>query len=249
MTYYRPWEPLLPASWAVKGTLLIVAPHPDDEVLGCGGLLAVHRDNGADVHVVILTDGGLGNVGEAASPSYVAERKEEARQAVEVLGGAQHHFLDHRDGSLKETEEPIAQIQSLIDQVEPATVLLPSPFEVHPDHRAACLLGFHALEAAGFAGEVLCYEVGAMMPANLLIDVSPLMDRKVAALRAFPSQLLHQDLVAKCRANHEARTVNVGDPNIRYAEAYLRVDSGRAQAFLAAVETLLTLSDGMGPTP
>ena len=249
MTHYRPWEPLLPASWAVKGTLLIVAPHPDDEVLGCGGLLAAHRDGGADVHVVIVTDGGLGNAGEAASPNYVAERKEEARQAVEVLGGAEHHFLGHRDGSLKETEEPIPQIRSLIDQVQPATVLLPSPFEVHPDHRAACLLGFQALDAAGFDGEVLCYEVGAMMPANLLIDVSSLMDRKEAALRAFPSQLLHQDLVAKCRANHEARTVNVGDPNIRYAEAYLRVEPDRARDFLEVVEALLTLADGMGPTP
>lgn len=249
MTHYRPWEPLLPASWTVRGTLLVVAPHPDDEVLGCGGVVAAHRDAGAAVHVALVTDGGLGNVGAASNPTYVAERKAEARRAVESLGGAQHHFLDHADGSLKDNEAPIDDIAALVKQVAPATVLIPSPYEVHPDHRAACLLAARALQSVGYAGELLSYEVGAMMPANLLIDVTAYMDRIEAALRAFPSQLLHQDLIGKCQAHHHARTVNVGDPAIRYAEAYVRVEMSRLSDWLRSVEETLELTDGMRPTP
>ena len=246
--HYRPWEPLLPATWAVKGTALVVAPHPDDEILGCGGVVAAHRDQGVEVHVAVMTDGGLGNPGGDGGPEYVALRKEETLRALDLLGGAEHHFLDYPDGSLKDNWGPVGDLVSLIDRVRPTTLLLPSPYEVHPDHRATSLIAFRAVRAAAEKPELLCYEVGAMMPANLLLDITPQMLKKEAAVRAFPSQLLHHDLVTKVRALNHARTVNVDDAAIRYAEAYLRVDPARADGFLDIVEQLLRLTDDMGPS-
>ncbi len=246
-SHYRPWEPLLPATWAVKGTALVVAPHPDDEILGCGGVVAAHREQGVDVHVAVMTDGGLGNPGGEGGPEYVALRKEETLRALDLLGGAEHHFLDYADGSLQGNWKPVEDLVGLMDRVRPKTVLLPSPYEVHPDHRATSLIAFRAVRAAADDPEILCYEVGAMMPANLLLDITPQMLKKEEAVRAFPSQLLHHDLVAKVRALNHARTVNVDEEAIRYAEAYLRVEPAHADAFLDAVEQVLRLTDGMGP--
>ncbi len=247
--HYRPFEPLLPASWAVQGTALVVAPHPDDEILGCGGVVIAHREQGVDVHIAMMTDGGLGNPDGEGGPEYVALRKQETMRALELLGGAEHHFLDYQDAGLRDTWKPVEDLVALMDRVRPRTVLVPSPYEVHPDHRAASLMAFRALRAATEAPQILCYEVGAMMPANLLLDITPQMLRKEEAVRAFPSQLLHHDLIGKVRALNHARTVNVDDAAIRYAEAYLRVEAGRADEFLEAVERLIRLTDGMAPSP
>lgn len=247
--HYRPWEPLLPASWAVKGTALVVAPHPDDEILGCGGVVVAHREQGVDVHVAVMTDGGLGNPGGEGGPEYVALRKQETLRALDLLGGAQHHFLDYADGALRDNWEPVEDLVGLMDRVRPKTLLVPSPYEVHPDHRATSLIAFRAVRAAAEPTEILCYEVGAMMPANLLLDITPHMLKKEEAIQAFPSQLLHQDLIAKVRALNHARTVNVDDAAIRYAEAYLRVFPEQADGFLDAVDQVLRITDGMGPTP
>jgi hypothetical protein len=84
------------------------------------------------------------------------------------------------------------------------------------------------------------------MTPNLLIDITPFMLIKERALLAFPSQLLHQDLVAKVRALNHARTVNVDDPAVRYAEAYLHLHSDRIEDFLDKVDAVLRLTERMG---
>src|SRR5262249_56815232 len=77
-----PWEPL-----DLRGErLLVLAPHPDDEVIGCGGLVALHLREGRCVRVVVATDGG-----QAGEP---AERQREARAALSSLGDAEIEVLD-----------------------------------------------------------------------------------------------------------------------------------------------------------
>ena len=90
MTYLRPWEPLVGPEHVVKGDLLVLAPHPDDEVIGCGGLIAAHRALGSAVYVVVMTDGGKGDpTGAAAGASYSELRRNEAREAARRIGGAE----------------------------------------------------------------------------------------------------------------------------------------------------------------
>ena len=141
MTHYRDWEPLLPPSAVIHGTALVVAPHPDDEVAGCGGMIIAHRDAGEDVHVAVLTDGARGNPTGSGGPDYTALRREETRRCAEAVGGFTAHFLDYPDGGLKDTLAPAQDLVELMNRIRPATVFLPSPYEVHPDHRAASLLG------------------------------------------------------------------------------------------------------------
>ena len=249
MNWYRTWEPLLAAERLIHGPALVVAPHPDDEIAGCGGMIIAHRRAGVPVDVVVMTDGARGNPTGAGGPDYTALRKEEVRRCAAIVGGFEAHFLEHPDGALKERLEAAEDLARIFHQVAPATVFLPSPYEVHPDHRAACLLGMRALRRVSPGPRIYLYEVGAMMPANLLVDVTPYMVQKEKAMEVYFSQLMHQDMVGKIRAINRGRTINVDDPAVRYAEAYIRVEPERADTFLEAVENTLKVTDGMSPTP
>lgn len=250
--YYRTWEPLFGVHDVAKGTLVVLTPHPDDEVLGAGGLILGHRDHGQDVHVVMMTDGALGDFGKGDDPTYVARRREEAAAAAEALAGAHLHFLDFPDGSLRPLmsaadQEPVRRVRALLNELAPATVAFPSPYELHPDHRATGLAAIAAVTDLSAPPKLLAYEVGSFMPGNMLLDISHLFERKVAALRCHTSQLEHHDLVSKMTGLDVARTANVDVPGITHCEAYLRVDPARASEFLAASENLLRLTDSMTP--
>ena len=117
-----PYEPAL-----LRGErLLVLAPHPDDEVIGCGGLIAQHLREHRAVRIVIATDGAVG--GDAAA------RETEARRGIAALGGAEVVFLGFRDRTLG--GDAAARIREQLLDFRPDLVLVPSPIEIHPDHVA-----------------------------------------------------------------------------------------------------------------
>lgn len=251
--FYRSWEPLLPPGAAAKGPLLLLSPHPDDEVIGAAGLIVGHGDEAQPVRVVVMTDGRLGDAGGEHDEAYVAVRHEECRRGLGVLGVDDVVFLDFPDGSLRRELEDgdspaiVEKLAAMLRERPVATLAVPSPFELHPDHRATCLAGLRAAARVGLAGEVLCYEVGSFMPGNLLLDVTGVFERKIEALRCHASQLQQIDIVTKVTGLNVARSANVPDPAITHCEAYLRITPEQIGAFLEASERLLLLTDSMAP--
>jgi LmbE family N-acetylglucosaminyl deacetylase len=198
--------------------LLVLAPHPDDEVLGCGGLVAAMLAQGADVHVVIISDGGLG--GDAAT------REQESMAANRVLGGgasgARLGFWRLPDRALAQEPTLVARLQHLIVTCGADCVLLPSPFEIHPDHRALCLAGLHAVRASCRATDVLFYEVGQALMPDVLVDITPFVARKRAALACFRSQLDQQPYDEQVLGLNRFRAYTLGQ-TVTHAEAFQRV--------------------------
>ena len=247
---YRRWEPLFPPATFARGPLLVLAPHPDDEVIGCGGLILAHRDADQPVVVAVLTDGRLGDVGGRHGEGYVELRREECRRAALALGGAETLFLDLPDGGLPQALDDgrlLQCLRGLLSLRSFATVAFPSPYELHPDHRA---LGIAALLlAAETTGPTrfLAYEIGTFMPANVLLDVSALAARKDRALGCYESQMHLHDLTAKVRGVDVARTANVDDRNIQRAEAYLLVEAARAPELLRKADDICRITDDMMP--
>lgn len=252
MPLYRPWPPLFSAYDLVKGPLLIVAPHPDDEVIGAGGLALAHTDRSARVVAAIVTDGAAGDFRGQGGDAYAALRRAESTEAAARLGGTEARFLGFPDGGLRALDDAgdrslVRALEALMREDRFATIAFPSPFEVHPDHRAVALAALEAAETLGTTTRLLAYEIGEMMPCNLLIDISWLADRKVAALAAFPSQIAHNDLARKVRALNEARSVNCDDPRVVSCEAYLRIDRAGIRAFAAAADSLIAAIDAAQP--
>jgi LmbE family N-acetylglucosaminyl deacetylase len=117
---------------------LVLAPHFDDEVLGCGGLLAQLTAAGATVRVLFLTDGGGGREAVADRDGYRLRRRQEALAAAAVLGIAGCDFLDLPDGALGDhLDQAAAAARRALLAQRPELLLCPSPLEVTADHRAA----------------------------------------------------------------------------------------------------------------
>jgi LmbE family N-acetylglucosaminyl deacetylase len=221
-------------------SLLVLAPHADDEVLGCGGLLALAVAQGADVRVVVATDGAAGG--------NAAERERESRDAALALGldgGAQRlQFWRLPDRGLQPDDELVARIRQQLQLQCPDWVLAPSPLEVHPDHRALCLA---AVAAAAGRCPLGFYEVGQPLLPNMLVDITPVLARKRAALACFTSQLVQQRYDEQLLALNRYRAYTLG-PAVSHAEALWFPgieDSRDAAAVLRALNRLLARRMGL----
>jgi len=127
----------------------IVAPHMDDDVLGCGGLLALRARTGLPGPAVIyLSDGTRGTPTLERDPSLNQGRKAEAREALAALGanGAGQVFLDLPDNELKADKKTAGRLADELALARPEWILANSPLDSHPDHRAASRLLAMALE-------------------------------------------------------------------------------------------------------
>jgi N-acetylglucosamine malate deacetylase 1 len=148
----------------------VIAPHPDDETLGCGGLIATACSLGAAVDVIYLTDGSaaLPDHPKISPGQLIAMRAAEARAALAVLGAApgQAHFLGAPDGRLAhfaadERECLVSKLAGLLAGLRPDHVLVPWRRDGSSEHEAAFALTVDALRSVVPAPRLLEYPVWA----------------------------------------------------------------------------------------
>ena len=184
------------------GAILIVAPHPDDETLGCGGLIARAVDAGRTVGVAILTDGGASHPGSARAPPWrlARLRRREARSALHHLtgGSVKPAFFEAPDGRLGGAVGAAEDWLAQIDLGQPtAAIFAPWTADSHPDHKAALAV---ATALAKSRGAVLrCYPIWGLIlgdddragppMACVGLDVAAVLDRKRRALLSHRSQI------------------------------------------------------------
>lgn len=207
------------------GPVLALAPHPDDETIGCGGALARHAAAGDAVTVVVATSGGATSAGGAG---VEATRERECRAACAALGLGEPVFLRLRDGALAgEVDRLAAELRRL--GAGAAVVYAPVLVDPHPDHLAAN----RALAAAGLGAVVLGYEVWSPAPADVVIDIGGVWARKEQALRCYPVALESVDYVSAMAglAAYRGATAGLG-PGSR-AEAFVRLTPAEHAALAA----------------
>jgi LmbE family N-acetylglucosaminyl deacetylase/GT2 family glycosyltransferase len=219
--------------------VLCVAPHPDDEVFGCGGLLAAWVDRGCAVHTLILTCGQQDQSAQAAGEGadLAAQRRQESVRAAAELGTPAPSFLDLPDRALRYDSALVAALSQAIAQHSPQVLLLPSLSEPHPDHQAAALAGLAAArDAAPGLHTVLFYESGAPLHANLHFPIDAVAERKWRAVQCFTSQLGVEDYEVHARAMAKLRAFGLRPP-CQQAESFFRVDLAavREKGALAAL--------------
>jgi N-acetylglucosamine malate deacetylase 1 len=214
------------------GTALVIAPHPDDEVLGCGGTIARIARSGRPADVAIVTRG----MAPAFAPSQVDAVRAEAAEAHAMLGVRHTHYLDFPAAGLDRTPqaELNAALRQVIVDVAPDTIFVPFRGDIHIDHR---LVFDSALVASrpngGFRpSRILAYETlsetnwsaphvtPAFIP-NIFIGIEGMLDVKLAAFRAYASQCQpfpHERSVEALRALAMLRGACV---NLPAAEAFV----------------------------
>lgn len=217
---FRGFVPLKDFASIPRGDVLILAPHPDDEVIGCGGVTALHADRGDAVTVVHLTEGAGGGEVETGR-DLVKIRRKEADEAGRILGTTEIISFGERDGRLVPNEGTIEDIHELIQRKNPSVVYAPSPFEIHPDHTAALFMAMHILENHECSFSFYMYEVNEAMVPGFLIDITSVLDKKNSALACFESQIRLNDVRDKSISGARWRTANVDLANVTHAEAFI----------------------------
>jgi LmbE family N-acetylglucosaminyl deacetylase len=148
------------------GVIAVVAPHMDDEVLGCGTTLArlPHKQR---IHLVYATDGSRSSVPAApwiggTAPDLSAIRMEEALAAAQTLGipNSNVHFLGYPDGRLnQQLPEFVEALASVLKTIRPIHLLVPFRFDRHPDHLAVNRAAMSLRQKGGYRAELLEYFV------------------------------------------------------------------------------------------
>jgi N-acetylglucosamine malate deacetylase 1 len=214
--------------WAPEDErVAVIAPHMDDETIGCGGTLARHVARGAEVSVIFLTDGSRGGVippdrekGPAGTQRTLAEvRKEEARAALAELGVTDLIFLDAIDSQVMQTPGLGARLAEHLKAIRPDVVYLPFFLEEHPDHRAASQVLLDAVQGSAVQFRCHGYEVWTPLFPNCLVNIDQTVEIKRKAIAHYRSQLAETDY------SHAALGINAYRSsaflgNCQYAEAF-----------------------------
>jgi len=211
--------------------LMVLAPHPDDEVIGCGGLICHHADEGRAIQVVIATDG---SAAESDLPNLAEVRENESRAGLRRLGVGDVVFLRHPDRGLEASRKLQDDLRDAITSFRPDLITCPHPNEIHPDHRAlataliALLQSDRDLAASLAMVRVAFYEVSSPLRPNTLVDVTAVADRKTAAIREHHSQLQSRDYLAYTSGLNQYRAMTLDRDSTR-AEAYWVISAGELQ--------------------
>jgi LmbE family N-acetylglucosaminyl deacetylase len=204
--------------------VVVVAPHPDDEVIGAGGTLRLHLAAGADARVVHVTSGER-STGLAGLPpdQRGPTREAEAVAAAGRLGLPAEHvvFLRRPDGAVgDDLDAGTEALVSELTPVDPDVLYVPSPLDAHPDHTATARLVGGALASLPSVRTLAVYEVWSPIHPTHLVDVTGEIDAKLAALAEYRSALTAVDYL------HTARGMAA------YRSGPLLLGQGYAEAFL-----------------
>lgn len=214
---FEAWTP-------VAERALIIAPHPDDEVIGCGGLITTLATSGRSVTTLVVTDGAAG--GEGASESLVSTRQDEVRAGLSLLGAPDVRFLGFPDrGADAHSEEIARAIEEIVRELEPDLIAIPSLVEIHPDHAAvaeACVMSLQRdsrLPSLLPLTDVAFYEVSQPIAPNRLLDITPHAELKQRAISEHASQLEQRSYAAYADGLNRYRSMTLG-PGATHAEAF-----------------------------
>lgn len=234
-SYITPYH----ATSAISGDrIAILAPHPDDEVFGCGGAACKWSQQGNVVQAFVLTSGVLrhefpeGPCSQQKRDEKEALRRQESRAAAVLLGLNEPEFLSAQDGELWQDTHIEADLLCQLEAFQPTTLVMPSIWEMHRDHRATAELGLRLAEQLSSLQQVSFYEIGVPLMPNVLEDISVQQGLKWQAMQCFESQLIEQNYATQIAGLNQYRAYTLGK-TITHAEAYYCLSVADIEAFQA----------------
>lgn len=224
----------------MKLDILVIAAHPDDAELGCGGTIAKHTKAGLKVGILDLTRGELGTRGT------IQTREQEAKDASAILGIQVRENLGLPDGFFKNDKESQLAVVQKIRAYQPDIILANAIRDRHPDHGKgaelvadACFLaGLAKIETKDASGDVqkawrpkqvYHYIQSQYIQPDFIVDVTEQWEQKMAAIKAYKTQFFSSDstepqtFISRPEFINflEGRAIELGNiAGIKYAEGF-----------------------------
>lgn len=213
--------------------ILVLAPHPDDDVIGCGGTIRLHTLLGHTVSIVYLTDGERGV--RSLNATKTAElRTLEAIRAAGYLGVPEENLfhLHLKDSDVINQSGSNYELRQIFEKTNPDIIYLPSFVESHRDHYATnVLLKNNLIRDATIAA----YEIWTPLIPNRLVNITSVIEDKRNALQAHASQLKELDYMDAALGLNRYRAA-MYRREIQYAEAFIYCTSMQYFELMMSVE-------------
>ena len=209
--------------------VLIVAVHPDDETLGCGGTLLKHKANGDEIHWLICTTINTQH-------TYYKQRELEIQKVNEHYNFNSIHNLELKTMQVDEysMSELIGKISNIINEVEPNIVYLPFKGDVHSDHRKifeasySCTKSFrypfikkiYMIETLSETEFAPSTKEDSFIP-NVFVDISSYMNKKIKIMKIFESEIGEHPFPRSERNLHALATLRGATAGCEYAESFV----------------------------
>jgi LmbE family N-acetylglucosaminyl deacetylase len=218
---YEGIEPFLKAaplklSALEHGNVLVMAPHIDDDVIGCGGTLRKHVDSGQSVMSVYFAD-------------CTDTRKTEAAEAAAIIGINRLEFLGYESKTLLDHPEIQDRLSDIIAEYKPKIVYLPSLLDRHNDHLTVNHYMAALCASNKFDFNVYSYEVWTALVPNMIVDISSTVDKKKAAIACYKSQIVSTNWLDAALSLNRYRAITSGAGD--YAEGFMRYSARKYLSF------------------
>lgn len=213
--------------------VLVVAPHADDESLGCGGTIARLSEQGSSITCILVTDASSS---DKYSRADAESRRAEFDRATSILGISQTVRLGYPPARLTSDQLPklIDQIFAVIESDSPNLILIPWFGDVHSDHQYVSQAAIAASKPFRTKSvcTVLMYEVLSetdqsvqMFTPNVFVDISNQIEKKLSAASSYLSELGRHPFPRSEESVKALATVRGASSNFRFAEAFEMVRS------------------------
>ena len=208
-------------------SVIVFSPHPDDDILGCGGTIVKHVNAGAYVTIVYMTSGEAATWPEG--PEELARlREKEAHRAANKLGVHELLFLREPDSDLQPSQKNIAKIMDILNEYKPDILYVPHLSDSHPDHVATHNIVLKATKRLLVNEQywmpiIFGYEVWTpLRHISHAIDISKEIKLKLDALGEHKTQTTYMDFVAAVEALNKYRGIMTFMES--YGECFDKVD-------------------------
>jgi|SaaInlStandDraft_6_1057023.scaffolds.fasta_scaffold55572_2 N-acetylglucosamine malate deacetylase 1 len=213
--------------------ILILCAHPDDETLGLGGTLAIHKNNKDNVHVIIFT---TGQFGRDESKKGIETRKLECERACKILGVKTIEFLNYDDQKLEfvNLTELTNHIESFIKKLKPNTVYTHFWGDMNQDHRRvyeASIIATRPKKNSSIK-ELICYETPSSTDnpmefnnfnPNYFVDIQKVVTTKIKAVKQYKNEIPKSPHPRSVEAIQNRAKYWGSTINLNYAEAFLKI--------------------------
>jgi LmbE family N-acetylglucosaminyl deacetylase len=195
--------------WGNK--ILVIAPHQDDEAIGCGGTLIKNVKAGKHMEIVFCTHD-------------TTKRMQEAQKAALIIGSKKNHFMQFPIRSLSRNKDFYNSLALVINKVEPDVVFMPFLFDKHDDHRVITQAIIDIKEDINLNFIIYSYAVWSPLNPNCLFDISAQWELKKQAIECYKTQIATRDYIKIAKGLNQYWG-ELKEHGMNYAETFFKASA------------------------
>jgi len=205
---FRDWYKTLQVNVPSNQTVVVIAPHPDDELFGCGGTLLQMQQKGCSIHVIYVTTGG---------PEKAEMIHRESEQICQQMGWV-GHYLRFRPKHIPLSAS--SELEKIVKIIDPDIMFLPFFLDDNNDHKRVNEVVSHAINLKGRI-TVWAYQVYTFAPLNTVIDITDEIEQKISVCKIYQSVSGNRDWVHYIRGANMVMSRYISGKKPTYGECFL----------------------------